>query len=66
MVLLVFRVPEAPAVGPGRCVCRWAAARPLAVRASGGSSASISHVIPLGLFQVLNRDRCYFNVSGRC
>ena len=28
MVLLVFRVPEAPAVGPGRCVCRWAAARP--------------------------------------
>ena len=28
MVLLVFRVPEAPAVGPGCCVCRWAAARP--------------------------------------
>ena len=24
----VFRAPEAPAVGPGRCVCRWAAARP--------------------------------------
>ena len=23
----VFRAPEAPAVGPGRCVCRWAAAR---------------------------------------
>ena len=25
---LVFRAPEAPAVGPGRCVCRRAAARP--------------------------------------
>ena len=33
-MLLVFRAPEGPAVrpgcfvGPGRCVCRWAAARP--------------------------------------
>ena len=25
---LVFRAPKAPAVGPGRCVCRRAAARP--------------------------------------
>ena len=47
---LVFRAPEAPAArwggllcvptgvpgagGPGRCVCRWAAARPRAVRAA--------------------------------
>ena len=31
---LVFRAPEAPAVGPGCCVCRWAAARPRAVRAA--------------------------------
>ena len=124
-------------VGPGRCVCRWAAARPRdrhtracgsewsisrpalalppptgtaarpsdpsgALHASGawslfGSSthrlearpgpavahgrrslallrppsrrawsASISYVIPLGLFQVLNRNRWYFNVSGCC
>ena len=26
---LVFRAPEGPAVGPGRWVCRWAAARPV-------------------------------------
>ena len=27
MAPLVFQAPEGPAVGPGRCVCRWAAAR---------------------------------------
>ena len=38
----VFRAPEAPAVGPGRCVCRWAAARwagPLCVPVGGGPPA---------------------------
>ncbi len=40
----VFRAPEGPAVWPGRCVCRWAAARPRVVRAAslrlGASSRS--------------------------
>ena len=37
-----------------------------ALHTSGAWSASISHVIPLGLFQVLNLDRYYFNVFGCC
>ena len=101
MAPLVFRAPEAPAVGPaavcagGRRPAReiatrepegseWSISRPAlalppptgttarpsgpfgALYTGGAWSASISHVIPLGLFQVLNLDRCYFNVFGCC
>ena len=31
---LLFRAPSGPASGLSRCVCRWAAARPRAVRAA--------------------------------
>ena len=44
VVPLVFGAPAGRVVGPGRCVCRWAAARPRAVRAAslrlGASSRS--------------------------
>ena len=68
----VTRVFELHAILPGADpdtnagAASWFCGPSGALRASGGWSASISHVIPLGLFQVLNRDRCYFNVSGRC
>ena len=42
----VFRAPEAPAVGPGRCVCRCAAARwagLLCVPVGGGPPARSPH-----------------------
>ena len=39
---LVFRAPEAPAVGPGCSVCRWAAARPRAVRAASFARRVVS------------------------
>ena len=34
VVSLVFQAPSCLALGPGRCVCRWAVARPRAVRAA--------------------------------
>ena len=61
-------------MGPGCCVCPWAAARPRAVRAASFARRvaskpgqappppSISHVIPLRLVQTLNLHRWNCNV----
>ena len=38
----VFRAPEGLAVGPGCCVCPWAAARPRAVRAASFARRVVS------------------------
>ena len=38
----VFRAPEGPAVGPGCCVCPWAAACPRAVRAASFARRVVS------------------------
>ena len=59
VVPLTFRAPEAPASGLSRCVCRWAAARPLAVRAASfarrvvskpGQALTLPQVPKLNLF----------------
>ena len=58
--------PRAPQPGPASGGSPVPSGPSGALHTGGAWSASISHVIPLGLFQVLNRDRCYFNISGCC
>ena len=43
----VFRAPSGLSVGPGRCVCRWAAARPRAVFAASRPCCVLLLVAPL-------------------
>ena len=70
---LVFRSPSGPAareIATRELRSEWSISKPAhalrSLHTGGAWSASISHVIPLALFQVLNRDRWYFNVSGCC